>query len=117
MFLHFQGYEVVSAKPDFGYLVRILLSTGTACMLKDNVVAITLHGDVLITCEYKTNLPHFQVHTTAYIFRLHTRTRQRLMRIQPTQYTEVNEPPDAQCVPENSSPQVKEVTGSPGGES
>lgn len=42
---------MVSAKADFGYLVRILVGVATACMFKDNVIEIALHVDVPITCE------------------------------------------------------------------
>lgn len=52
MLLQFQGYEVVSAKADFGYLVRILVGVGTACMFKDNVIATALQVDVPITCDF-----------------------------------------------------------------
>lgn len=88
-------------------------------MFKDNVIAIALQVDVPITCEnLKKNLRHSPVHRRLCSHLPVTHSHgQRLMRIIPTQYTEVNEPLDEQCVPENSSLHVKEVTVSLGGES
>lgn len=65
MLLQFQGYEVVSAKADFDYLVRILVGVGTACMFKDNVIAIALQVDVPITSSgYTFARTETNAHTT-----------------------------------------------------
>lgn len=86
-------------------------------MFKDNVIATALQVDVPITCEF-LYLIHSLVHRRLCSHLPVTHSHgQRLMRILPTQYTEVNEPLDEQCVPENSSLHVKEVTVSLGGES